>query len=69
MEKYLSASAVAPQGFSGSKSEVGKSKSDVGKSDTLFVGNAPFLNVRRVQLVQLAARHTIPATYPGRELR
>jgi putative ABC transport system substrate-binding protein len=37
------------------------------KSDALFVGNAPFLNVRRVQLVQLAARHTIPATYPGRE--
>jgi putative ABC transport system substrate-binding protein len=37
------------------------------KFDALFVGNAPFLNVRRVQLVQLAARHTIPATYPGRE--
>jgi ABC-type uncharacterized transport system substrate-binding protein len=35
--------------------------------DALFVGNAPFLNVRRVQLVQLAARHAIPTTYPGRE--
>jgi putative ABC transport system substrate-binding protein len=37
------------------------------KSDALFVGNAPFFNVRRVQLVQLAARHTIAATYSGRE--
>jgi putative ABC transport system substrate-binding protein len=35
--------------------------------DAVFVGNAPYLNVRRVQLVQLAARYTIPATYPGRE--
>jgi putative tryptophan/tyrosine transport system substrate-binding protein len=35
--------------------------------EALFVGNAPFLNARRVQLVQLTARHAIPATYPGRE--
>ena len=37
------------------------------RPDALFVGEAPFLNVRRVQLVQLAARHAIPAVYSGRE--
>jgi ABC-type uncharacterized transport system substrate-binding protein len=37
------------------------------RPDALLVGNAPFLNIRRVQLVQLAARHAIPAAYPGRE--
>ncbi len=37
------------------------------RPDALFVGQAPFLNVRRVQLVQLAARYAIPATYAGRE--
>jgi putative ABC transport system substrate-binding protein len=37
------------------------------RPDAIFVGNAPFLNVRRVQLVQLMARHAIPATYSGRE--
>jgi ABC-type uncharacterized transport system substrate-binding protein len=31
------------------------------RPDALLVGNAPFLNIRRVQLVQLAARHAIPA--------
>jgi putative ABC transport system substrate-binding protein len=35
--------------------------------DALFVGEGPFLNVRRVQLVQLAAHHSIPAAYSGRE--
>src|SRR6476620_3248591 len=37
------------------------------RPDALFVGAAPFLNVRRVQLVQLAAFHRLPATYAQRE--
>ncbi len=36
------------------------------RPDALFVGIDPFLSSRRVQIVQLAARHTIPATYSGR---
>jgi putative ABC transport system substrate-binding protein len=35
--------------------------------DGLFVSQSPFLNSRRVQLVQLAAHYSIPATYSGRE--
>jgi putative ABC transport system substrate-binding protein len=35
--------------------------------DALFVGEAPFLNARRVQLVQRAAHHSIPTVYSGRE--
>jgi len=37
------------------------------RQDAVFVGQSPFLNLRRVQLVQLAARHAIPAAYGGRE--
>jgi putative ABC transport system substrate-binding protein len=37
------------------------------RPDALFVAQAPFLNIRRVQLAQLAARHIVPATYGGRE--
>jgi putative ABC transport system substrate-binding protein len=36
------------------------------KPDALFVGATPFLNIRRVQLVQLAAFHRMPATYAQR---
>ena len=35
--------------------------------DALFVGGDPFLDSRRVQLVQLANLHRVPATYSGRE--
>ncbi len=35
------------------------------RPDALFVGIDPFLSSRRVQIVQLAARHTIPATIRG----
>lgn len=35
--------------------------------DMLFVSNDPFLDSRRVQLVQLANQHRVPATYSGRE--
>jgi putative tryptophan/tyrosine transport system substrate-binding protein len=37
------------------------------RPDAIFVGQTPFLNARRVQLVQLAARHMVPASYSGRE--
>jgi putative ABC transport system substrate-binding protein len=37
------------------------------RPDALFVGNDPFLSSRRVQMVQLAARHMVPATYSGRQ--
>jgi putative ABC transport system substrate-binding protein len=35
--------------------------------DALFVANDAFFNSRRVQLVQLAAHHRLPAIYSGRE--
>ena len=37
------------------------------RPDALFVANSPYFTSRRIQLVQLAARHAIPATYPGRQ--
>ena len=37
------------------------------RPDVLFVGPDPFLFSRRDQLVQLAARHAVPATYASRE--
>jgi putative ABC transport system substrate-binding protein len=37
------------------------------RPDALFVAGTPFLNVRFVQLVQLAAFHRLPATYALRE--
>jgi putative ABC transport system substrate-binding protein len=37
------------------------------RPDALFVGIDPFLVSRRVQLVQLATLHKVPATYPTRD--
>ncbi len=37
------------------------------RPDALFVATSPFFTGRRVQLVQLAARHAVPATYVGRQ--
>ena len=37
------------------------------RPDALFVGAAAFLNIRRVQLAQLAAFHRLPAVYTFRE--
>jgi putative ABC transport system substrate-binding protein len=37
------------------------------RPDALFISNEGFLNSRRVQLVQLAAHHRVPAIYSGRE--
>src|SRR5207237_867377 len=37
------------------------------RPQVLFVASSPYLTSRRVQLVQLAARHAIPATYSGRQ--
>jgi putative ABC transport system substrate-binding protein len=37
------------------------------RPDALFVGIDPFLGIRRVQLVQLAAFHKVPATYASRQ--
>ena len=37
------------------------------RPDALFVGSTPFYTSRRVQLVQLSARHAVPAAYVGRQ--
>src|SRR5262249_16828839 len=37
------------------------------RADALFVGGDPFFSIRRVQLVNLASRHGIPATFSSRE--
>jgi putative ABC transport system substrate-binding protein len=37
------------------------------RPDALFVGNDAFLTSRRVQLVHLATRHAVPATYTVRD--
>jgi putative ABC transport system substrate-binding protein len=47
--------------------EEGFAWSERERPDALFVGAAAFLNIRRVQLVQLAAFHRLPATYGLRE--
>ena len=38
------------------------------RPDALFVAGDPFFNSRRVQLVLLAAHHSIPAIFSGREI-
>jgi ABC-type uncharacterized transport system substrate-binding protein len=37
------------------------------RPDALLVGSSAFFSSRRIQLVQLAARHALPATYVGRQ--
>jgi putative ABC transport system substrate-binding protein len=37
------------------------------RPDVLLVGGDPFFSIRRVQLVHLASRHGIPATFSSRE--
>ena len=37
------------------------------RPDALFVGSSAFYTSRRVQLVQLTARHAVPAAYVGRQ--
>ena len=38
------------------------------RPDALFVGLDPFLNSRRVQLVNLASRHALPAAFSNRDM-
>jgi putative ABC transport system substrate-binding protein len=37
------------------------------RPDAVFLGIDPFFNSRRIQLVQLAARYAVPASYPSRD--
>jgi putative ABC transport system substrate-binding protein len=37
------------------------------RPDALFVGGDAFFQIRRAQVVNLASRHVVPATYGGRE--
>ena len=37
------------------------------RPDAVFVGTDAFFTSRRVQLVNLASRHAVPATYAGRQ--
>jgi ABC-type uncharacterized transport system substrate-binding protein len=37
------------------------------RPDALFVGIDPFFNSRRIQLVNLATRHGLPASFPARD--
>jgi putative ABC transport system substrate-binding protein len=37
------------------------------RPDAVLVGLDPFFNSRRIQLVQLAARYGVPASYPARD--
>jgi putative ABC transport system substrate-binding protein len=37
------------------------------RPDAVFVGVDPFFNSRRIQLVQLATRYAVPASYPARD--
>ena len=50
-------------------SEIDRAFETLGRErlDALFVGADPFFVSRRVQMVQMAARHMIPATYALRE--
>src|SRR5215468_8481120 len=49
--------------------EINAAFENVGRDrpDALFVGANTFLNARRIQVVQLAAFHRLPAVYPARD--
>ena len=54
----------------GTSSEINAAFASLGRDrpDALFVAGGGFFNLRRVQLVNLASRHAIPATYADRIL-